>query len=189
MEEQVTPMVWCSVAAFGMLSTSFAVARCQLQEWGICLSEQRIERLTYCFGRVGVGLTEQWMNQLKQGELPVGQTFQGQRVGLHVDGGRTRLRRNKKGKLKANGRRGYYGDWREPKLFTLYALDEAGNRINTLKLPITNDGTFGNVEGFMELLEMYLVKLGVVHADQILLVADGAPWIWQRIPDLLGASQ
>jgi hypothetical protein len=37
----------------------------------------------------------------------------------------------------------------------------------------------------MTLLEMYLVKLGVVHAHQVLLVADGAPWIWQRIPALL----
>ncbi|NJM78279.1 MAG: hypothetical protein HC852_23985 [Acaryochloridaceae cyanobacterium RU_4_10] len=41
------------------------------------------------------------------------------------------------------------------------------------------------VEGFMALLEMYLVKLGVVHASLVLLVADGAPWIWQRMPVLL----
>ena len=185
MEEGVTPMVWTTVASFGMMSSSFAVACKQLQEWGIKLSEQRIERLTYCFGRAGVQLTEQWMAQLEQGQLPVGETLRGQRVGLNVDGGRTRLRRNKKGKPKANGRRGYYGEWREPKLFTVYALDEEGHRINSLELPITNDGTFGDVEGFMALLEMYLVKLGVVHASQVLLVADGAPWIWQRIPVLL----
>ena len=185
MEEKVTPMVWSTVASLGMMSSSFAVAWQQLQDWGIQLSEQRIERLTYCFGRAGVALTEQWMTQLQQGQLPVGETLRGQRVGLNVDGGRTRLRRNKKGKPKANGRRGYHGDWREPKLFTLYALDEEGKRINTIALPVTNDGTFGGVEGFMTLLEMYLVKLGVVHASQVLLVADGAPWIWQRIPALL----
>jgi hypothetical protein len=115
----------------------------------------------------------------------VGETLRGQRVGLNVDGGRTRLRRNKKGRAKANGRRGYYGDWREPKLFTLYAVDDEGKRINTIKLPITNDGSFGDVEEFMTLLEMYLVKLGIVHASQVLLVADAAPWIWQRIPALL----
>jgi hypothetical protein len=185
MEEGVTPLVWSTVASFGMMSSSFAMACGQLQEWGIQLSEQRIERLTYCFGRSGVALTEQWIAQLQQGQLPVGETLRGQRVGLNVDGGRTRLRRNKKGRTKANGRRGYYGDWREPKLFTLYAMDEEGKRINSVKLPVTNDGTFGDVEGFMTLLEMYLVKLGVVHAHQVLLVADGAPWIWQRIPALL----
>jgi hypothetical protein len=185
MEEGVTPLVWSTVASFGMMSSSFAVACTQLQDWGIKLSEQRIERLTYCFGKAGVELTEQWMAQLQQGQLPVGETLRGQRVGLNVDGGRTRLRRDKKGRPKANGRRGYYGDWREPKLFTLYAIDDEGQRINTIKLPVTNDGTFGDVEGFMTLLEMYLVKLGVVHASQVLLVADGAPWIWQRIPALL----
>ena len=185
MEERVTPLVWSTVASFGMMSTSFAVAGKQLQDWGITLSEQRIERLTYCFGRAGITLTEQWMTQLQEGQLPVGETLRGQRVGLNVDGGRTRLRRNKKGRPKANGRRGYYGDWREPKLFTLYALDDEGKRLNTIKLPITNDGTFGDVEGFMMLLEMYLVKLGVVHAKQVLLLADGALWIWQRIPELL----
>ena len=25
----------------------------------------------------------------------------------------------------------------------------------------------------------------MVHAEQVLLIADGAPWIWQRIPVLL----
>lgn len=185
MEEKVTPLVWSTVAFFGMMSTSFAMACNQLTEWGITLSEQRIERLTYSFGRAGIQLTEQWMEKMREGKLPVGETFRGQRVGLNVDGGRTRLRRNKKGKHKANGRRGYYGDWKEPKLFTLYAMDEQGNKINTIELPVTNDGTFDGIEAFMALLEMYLVKLGVVHAKQVLLVADGALWIWQRIPALL----
>jgi hypothetical protein len=185
MEEGVSPMVWSTVAMFGMMSSSFAMACKQLEEWGIRLSEQRIERLTYCFGRAGIKLTEEWMSQMEAAQLPVGETFRGQRVGLNVDGGRTRLRRNKKGKAKANGRRGYYGEWKEPKLFTLYAMDDEGKRINTIEMPITNDGTFGDVEVFMTLLEMYFVKLGVVHANQVLLVADGAPWIWQRIPALL----
>jgi hypothetical protein len=121
------------------------------------------------------------MEELRKCQLPVGEMFRGQRVGLNVDGGRTRLRRNKKGTPKANGRRGYHGEWKEPKLFTLYAMDDEGKRIRTMEMPITNDGTFGDVEGFMTLLEMYLVKFGVVHATQVLLVADGASWIWQKI--------
>lgn len=38
---------------------------------------------------------------------------------------------------------------------------------------------------FMELLEMHLVRLGVNQAKQVLLLADGAEWIWLRIPTLL----
>ena len=32
---------------------------------------------------------------------------------------------------------------------------------------------------------MYLVSLGIERAKQILLIADGAEWIWQHIPPLL----
>ncbi|MDY6897259.1 MAG: hypothetical protein SWZ49_04180 [Cyanobacteriota bacterium] len=32
---------------------------------------------------------------------------------------------------------------------------------------------------------MYLVSLGIDRAQQILLIADGAEWIWQHIPPLL----
>ena len=40
-------------------------------------------------------------------------------------------------------------------------------------------------EQFVELLEMHLVSLGVNQAKLVLLLADGAEWIWQRIPPLL----
>ncbi|MBT9314665.1 hypothetical protein IXB50_04435, partial [Leptothoe spongobia TAU-MAC 1115] len=36
-----------------------------------------------------------------------------------------------------------------------------------------------------DLSEMHLVRLGIVHAQQVLLVADGADWIWNRFPNLL----
>jgi hypothetical protein len=185
LEEGVTPQVWSMVALFGMMSTSFAVAHSQLLAWGISLSVQRIERLTYRFAQLGVGLTEDWMQQLQDGTLPVGETLRGQRVVLQVDGGRTRIRYDKRGKPRKNGRRGYRGEWQEPKLFTLFAVDETGKRINSWAIPVTNDGTFGEVESFVELLKMYLVKLGVVHAQQVLVVGDGAPWIWKRLPALL----
>ena len=125
------------------------------------------------------------MEQMQNEELPTGETFKGQRVCTHADGGRTRIRRNNKGKRRASKRRGYHGQWREPKLLSIYAVDEEGERINTIVMPVVNDGTFGDVEVFMNLLEMYFVKLGVVHATQVLLVCDGALWIWQRIPALL----
>ncbi len=32
---------------------------------------------------------------------------------------------------------------------------------------------------------MYLVSLGIERAKQILLIADGADWIWLHIPTLL----
>ena len=40
-------------------------------------------------------------------------------------------------------------------------------------------------QGFLKILEMYLVSLGIHQAKQVLLIADGAEWIWKHIPPLL----
>jgi hypothetical protein len=37
----------------------------------------------------------------------------------------------------------------------------------------------------MILLEHYLIKLNISEADLIMVVADGAPWIWKRMKALL----
>ena len=60
----------------GMLSSSFAQATEQLREWGVELSEKRVMRLTYSFGRIGIALTEEWMSQLHQGQLPTTRPFE-----------------------------------------------------------------------------------------------------------------
>jgi len=45
---------------------------------------------------------------------------------MSADGGRTRLRENKRGKKTAKGRRRFRGAWREPKLFIIYVVDAEG---------------------------------------------------------------
>lgn len=186
MDDHITPLVWSTLAQYGMLSSSFAAARDTLKAWGIDVSLKRIERLTYRFGQLGLFRRQQGINQLRQGNLPSTSVLKDQRVVISVDGGRTRIRRPKKGKPRqTTNRHGYVGDWREPKLLTIYVVDEQGKRVNTNVLPVTNDGTFGDVEPFMQLLEMHLVRGGVNQAKQVLLLADGAEWIWQRIPPLL----
>jgi hypothetical protein len=105
---------------------------------------------------------------------------------ISVDGGRTRLRRTKRGRRKQkSNRHGYYGDWREPLLLTIYVVDHKGQKINTTELPITNDGTFGHHEACLQLLELHLSRLGIHTCAQVLLLADGALWIWSKIPPLL----
>ncbi len=101
--------------------------------------------------------------------LPTTPILKDQRVVISVDGGRTRIRYAKKGKRRPKtNRHGYVGDWQEPKLLTIYAVDSQGKRVNPDVLSVTNDGTFGNVEPFMELLEMHLVRLGINQAKQVL---------------------
>jgi hypothetical protein len=49
---------------------------------------------------------------------------------ISVDGGRTKLRINKTGRRHAKTHRhGYVGEWVEPKLLTIYAVDEQGKNL------------------------------------------------------------
>jgi hypothetical protein len=184
-EEGLTPLVWTTVAQYGLLQASFEAARDTLHAWGIILSTKRIARLTYRFGQIGLNLRQRQLEQLKQGTLPEGQILAGQRVVLSVDGGRARLRRAKGGRRKTSRRHGYSGEWKEPKVLTIYVVDQDGHKVSTQEIPLTNDGTFGDVDQFMQVLEMHLVRLGIRHAAQVLFLADGAPWMWERIPALL----
>lgn len=114
----------------------------------------------------------------RQGILLRTPVFKDQRVVISVDGGRTRIRKSKKGKRRQNtNRHGYKGEWIEPKLLTIYVVDHQGKRVDTTEIPVINDGTYSKLHPFLELLEMHLQRLGINLASQVLLVADGAEWM------------
>lgn len=186
MSEGITPLVWSTIAEYGTISSSFAVARSTLSQWGIKISLRRIERLTYYFGSLGINQRDLKLYKLEQGTLSTGSVLINQRVVIAVDGGRTRLRINKKGRRHLKTRRhGYVGKWVEPKLLTIYTVDDRGRKIKTDSLPVTNDGTYEDYQGFLKILEMHLISLGISQAKQVLLISDGAEWIWNHIPELL----
>lgn len=97
MDEHITPLVWSTLAQYGMLSASFAAARDTLKAWGITVSLKRLERLTYRFGQLGLFRRQQGVNQFRQGNLPTTPVLKDQRVVISVDGGRSRKRPSQKG--------------------------------------------------------------------------------------------
>lgn len=186
MSEGITPLVWSTIAEFGTTSSSFAVARSHLRQWGMQMSLRRIERLTYYFGLLGISQRDLKIYQLERERLATGHVLANQRVVIAVDGGRTRVRINKTGRRHPKTRRhGYVGQWIEPKLLTIYTVDDRGRKIKTDALPVTNDGTYQDCQVFLKILEMHLVSLGIATAQQVLLIGDGAEWIWHQIPPLL----
>src|SRR5256885_12226162 len=70
------------------------------------------------------------LEQYRAGLLPAGQEGAGKRLGVFVDGGRTKIRtttRRQKGRGKhKTQRRRYRTDWREPKLLISVELDKRG---------------------------------------------------------------
>lgn len=96
------------------------------------------------------------------------------------------MRINKQGRRHRKTRRhGYVGRWVEPKLLTIYTVDEPWRKIKTSAFPVTNDGTYQDCRVFLKILSMHLVSLGIAQAKQVLLLGDGAEWIWHHIPPLL----
>ena len=92
-------------------------------------------------------------SKIKQlGNLAEGNVLKGQRVVIAVDGGRSRIRINKKGRKNSQTKQhGFIGQWVEPKLFTIFVVDEQGKKVSNSDIPITNDGTY---DGYKALLQI-----------------------------------
>jgi len=102
----------------------------------------------------------------------------GRRVVAAVDGGRINVRRRVPGRPKKGGRKKFVTEWREPKVLTIYVVGPDGKRDRTI--PPVLDGTMGDADAVFELLAYHLMRLGVASATELVLVGDGAPWIWAR---------
>jgi len=100
-------------------------------------------------------------------------------VVISIDGGRVRVRKRKRGPKTKKKRHHYHTEWREPKLFIVYIAEEGG-KINRQYLPII-DGIIANADAIFNLLYRYLRKLKLEEAGDVLFIADGATWIWERI--------
>lgn len=186
MESGVTPLVWSTIAKYGIINHSFEIARQTLIDWGLKISLKRFSSLTYRFGTEGLSIRNSKILAVERDLFLTNSQVIGKRVIISVDGGRTRVRiyQQKKPHPKTK-RKKYNGEWIEPKLLTIYTVDDRGKKIKTGEVFIINDGTYGNYQQFLKILEMYLVSLGIAQAKQILFIADGAEWIWHHIPPLL----
>lgn len=177
-QEHCTPGVLSLVGTLVAALGSFHEASGVLQERGVALAVKSVRRIAYGYaaqaraGLVGAGAS--WEESLA-----------GARVVISTDGGRVRIREDKRGPRTRKGRRRYHTEWREPKLLQIYVVDAQGKKARTVRPWI--DATLKGPAALMMLLEHYLAKLGVSQAAQVLVVADGARWIWTRLPQVLAA--
>ena len=105
--------------------------------------------------------------------------IQGRKIVVSIDGGRIRIRKDKKGKKTKKGRTRYTTDWREPRLLCIYFLDENGNVDRTI--PPILDGTLGSVDEIFTMLCEYLSMLSIDATTEVLFISDGATWLWDRV--------
>lgn len=158
-----------------MIAPSYETAQHLLAKHGMKCSTSGVRELTNAVGQACRQYGEPGLL------LEPEETLAGKTVIISDDGGRGRTRLAN-GKMNDNGQACYDTPWREPKLFVIEVLDDTG-RLSCDHLPIYGC-RFGEADQ-LSLLREYLVKLQIDQAKEVQLVADGAPWIWNRIPVLL----
>jgi hypothetical protein len=171
------------VARNATLMPSFELARKELARRGTKLGIKTVQRTTHGLGWQLLIARRQDLQRFRDGLMPAGSEFAGKRVCVQIDGGRIRLRkatRKQKGKGKAKKQtRRYKGEWREPKLVTIFEIGKDGRMVPKSRARI--DGTFAGPDEVMELVAMHLHRMGAAKAEVVAFLADGAPWIWERL--------
>lgn len=199
----VSPGLQTRVARQMALCPSIAFAHKELVRQGVELDIKAIKRITYQCGDGLLALRRHRIGLLRQGKLNACKELAGQRVSVQIDGGRMKIRAEMKlkpsaieptdqdglpsgdapGRSKGKPRRTFAADWREPKLMTIFVHDEYGKMVKKTKATI--DGTLLGPDAIAEIVAMHLHRLGAAEALSVTFVADGAPWIWDRIERII----
>lgn len=170
-----SPLLLDRVCFMAMLAPSYDLAYQALNKFGVSICRSSVAKITTDLAN--------HCEQLGHEELIVEASYSvaSKKVVISIDGGRSRTRAY-------NGLRNKYGNccydtaWREPKLFVIDILDEHG-RVHREELPIY--GCRFSEQNCLELLQRYLARIQIHQAKNIQLIADGASWIWNRVPALL----
>ena len=91
------------------------------------------------------------------------------------------------GRSKKRAKKTFDASWREPKLITIFVHDEQGRMAKHSQ--VTLEGTFLGPDAAAELVAMHLHRLGAAGASSITFAADGAPWIWDRIGQIVAQAK
>lgn len=165
-----------AVAEAALLCPSLAVGQQTLARRSIELNVKTIRRLCRELGEAGLA---------RRGEVSLDsdEALSGGTLVIGIDGGRLRERRRKRGRKPAKlKRQGYHSDWREPKLFTIYLINDQGELVKPFA-PL-HDATMGDHEAMFAVLERYLRTLDLNDVERVVFCGDGAAWIWSGVEAL-----
>lgn len=182
-QEGKSPALVREVGRLTALLPSYEAVQQELAERGLKLNIKEVHGIGQYAAQAALTFRKRELELYREGKLPTGDG-RGKRFGAMIDGGRTKIRQAKRrqkgcGKSKTQKRR-YQTDWREPKQLIVFEMDEQG-RMKTGTKPII-DGTFQGPDAILEVLAMRLHQVGAAQADSVAFRADGAPWIWERLP-------
>jgi hypothetical protein len=171
---QATPALRAQVAREVADADSVSVARASLLEHGLDIPHKTALRLTYSIADQALErratATAKAVSSLAEsdGELA------GKNIAVAIDGGRLRIREDVKGARRdaVTGRKKYEAHWREPKVLTIYVLDDDGKKAPKHRAFL--DATMGDCNEAFALLVGHLRLMGAQKANNVTLLGDGA---------------
>jgi hypothetical protein len=178
--DRCTPALASEVSLCAAMLGSLDEAQAVLADRGVELDTKTVRTIAYRYA-ARARLEQQIERTVFEDSVS------GRRVVISSDGGRLRLRETKRGPKTKKGRRRYTGAWREPKVLIVYVVNAEGKRDASFAPVI--DATLKGPDAVFALLRTYLQRLNITEADQVLFIADGAPWIWKRVPLLGGCPR
>lgn len=176
--DRCTPALAAEVSLLAAMLGSLQEAQDVLANRGVALDIKTIRLIAYRYAA-----RARLVQQVERTTFE--DTVAHRRVVISSDGGRLRLRETKRGPKTKKGARRYTGAWREPKVLIVYVVNEEGKRDASF-VPVM-DATLKGPDVVFALLRTYLQRLEITQADHVLFVADGAAWIWKRVPLLVQA--
>jgi hypothetical protein len=179
---RATPALASEVSRQSVRTASFAEAQEALAERGIDLTKEAVRALTVKVGAEALRQRDARGEAAARGET-FSDEFAGKRIVISADGGRIRVREGgQRGRRGKKARRRFRTPWREPKLVSAYLVDKKGRKLRD-GVPLY-DGTLEDADAAFKILATELKLRGAAKAKEIILVADGARWIWNRADDL-----
>jgi hypothetical protein len=177
-----SPALQSAVARQAVRVASFEETRQSFLEQGCRMNVKTVRRIALAVGNEALA-QRQARIEASKADVRFSNEFAGKRVVIGVDGGRVRLREGgERGRVRKSGRRGFRAEWREPKLMTAHVIDEKGRQDG--EVPPFYEATMGDADEAFELFVAELRLRGVAQAKQVIVVADGACWIWNRSREL-----
>jgi hypothetical protein len=175
------PAVQALVARTMALCPSIEMARKELRRQGLNLDKKTVRRIAEQLGTEFLAWRRRELLAWRMGTTPAGDDLAGCRVAVQIDGGRIRMRENKKSRRprKKGQRRKFATPWREPKVLVLFVFDEQG-KMKKRRQPLI-DGTLLGPDHLAELVAWHLHRLGAMKAEVVVFLSDGATWIWERL--------
>ena len=178
----VTPALAGEIVRQVADSDSVRTGREALARRGIDLGHKQTLRIFNAFSGRAVAQRSEWLLEALQ-QPPRHGVLCGKRVVVATDGGRLRERVPLKGRRnKKTGHHRFNAPWREPKLLVVYVVNDKGEVDRSFR-PVL-DGTLGDCDAIFAMLAGYLRALGAHEAKELILLGDGAKWIWDRAAQL-----